>query len=314
MLKIDELAKYINVDDIPEDWVVYYDVALLNFREDWLNYEEFRNILNFYNFEVDLKEVFEDVWHLVYNDENLSFLVYLWYYILYEVKMDKRNKWNTKLSYFKNHGSLYMPMVAFLMGYKYHQEIMENYDLEQVNIQKKIIREICLADYKNYDIWGMRFSSMEWGSRFIRGQIVQIGILQYEYKKNFGDTEDVIFIHIPRIKLFNKENIDYSLINRDKVFSYFERKRDIKFVCESWLLSPDVKNILDINSSILYFQSFFNIVKVKENNSDFLKFVFNDPLEIKDYNCLDENTRLQKVLKSKLLNNEKLRIGLGILK
>lgn len=314
MLKLKELAAYINVLDIPKDWETYYDEAMANFDEAWFNDRALESIIEFYEFDNDFAGFLRDLWWQISGDVNLIFLVYLWYYILYEVKIEKRDKWDFKLSYFKDNGSLYMPMISMLMGYKIHEKRMQNYDLEQQKIQKKIIRDVCCSDYYNYGILGMRFSNMEWGSRFVRGQIVQIGILQYELKKKYLDGKDVIFIHIPRSNLFNQVSIDESLSKRTRVFDYFNVSQDISFVCESWLFSPELKSILKDSSSILYFQDCFNIVEVIENNRDFVKFVFNEPFKVNDYQSLKEETSLQKALKVKLINNEKLHIALGILK
>lgn len=314
MLSIKELANYINVDVIPNDWVNYYNEALNSFDVSWFNDKELENIISFYKFDTDFTKFIRELWDQINGDINLIFLVYLWYYILYEVEIYKRTKWDFKLSFFKDNGSLYMPIIAMLMGYKKHKINMKDYDIEQMKYQKQIVREVCMSDFNTYGILGCRFSNMEWGSRFIRGQIVQLGILQYEYKKNYLGEEDVIFIHIPKSNLFTKDNIDESLKRKDQVFKYFNVSRDIKFVCQSWLLSPELKDILNDDSNILYFQNKFNMIYIEENVNDFLKFVFNEPFSIGDYKGLESNTRLQKILKEKLINKEKLHISLGILK
>lgn len=314
MLKIKDLANYINVTNIPNDWTIYYEEAMESFDEAWYNSDDLENFISFYEFDNDFANFIRDLWFQINSDINLIFLVYLWYYILYKIDIEKRNKWDFKLSYFRNNGSLYMPMISMLMGYKIHELNMKDYDLEQINIQKKIIREACISDYKIYGIPGMRFSNMEWASRFIWGEIVQIGIFQYEFKKNYLDQEDVIFIHIPRSNGFTKKIIDNSLNRKEEVFKYFNAPKDIKFVTFSWLLSPDLRCILKDDSNILYFQNKFDLIFTKENKKDFLKFVFNEPFEINDYNILKEETSLQKNIKNKLINKEKLYIGLGILK
>lgn len=314
MLNIKELSDYINVTNIPNDWTLYYEEAMESFDEAWYNGDDLENFISFYEFDNDFANFIRDLWAQINCDINLIFLVYLWYYILYKVDIEKRNKWDFKLSYFRNNGSLYMPMISMLMGYKIHELNMKDYDLEQREIQKKIIRDACKSDFLVYGISGMRFSNMEWASRFIRGEIVQIGILQYELKKNYLDDEDVIFIHISKDNSFTKENIDESLIRKTEVFNFFEVSKDIKFVTYSWLLSPELKAVLKDKSNILYFQSKFDLIFIKENKKDFLKFVFNEIFEINDYSKLKEDTSLQKSLKKKIIRKEKLHIGLGILK
>ena len=314
MLNIKELSNYINVTNIPNDWTLYYDEVIDSFDDAWYNNEDLENIISFYEFDNDFANFIRDLWAQINCDINLIFLVYLWYYILYKVDIEKRSKWDFKLSYFRDNGSLYMPMISMLMGYRIHELNMKDYDLEQREIQKKIIRDACKSDFLVYGIPGIRFSNMEWASRFIRGQIVQIGILQYEFKKKYLGDEDVIFIHIPRNNDFTKDNIDNSLNRKDDIFKYFNVSKDIKFVTFSWLLSPELKDILKDESNILYFQNKFDLIFTEENKKDFLKFIFNEPFEINDYNILKEETILQKNIKNKLINKEKLCIGLGILK
>lgn len=314
MLSINELAKYIDVDDIPQDWFNYYDEALKKFDVNWLNNREYLSVISYYQLEQEFLTVLKDVWNMVTSDINLNFLVYLWYYILYEAALNKREKWNTKPYYFKSHGNAWMPVISMLMGYRVHEDTMQNYDLKQKDLQKQIIRNVCTSDYRYYNFLGLRFSQMEWGSRFIRGQIVQIGELQYELKKEYLDEFDVIFIHIPRNAKITRENLDYSFQNKDKVFKYFNGSNVKDFVTHTWLLSPDLKDILSSSSRILLFQSYFDILEVDENTSDILKFVFGEIFEVTDYSQLKEDTALQKELKKKLENHEKLHICLGKLK
>ena len=80
------------------------------------------------------------------------------------------------------------------------------------------------------------------------------------------------------------------------------------------MLSPELKEVLSLSSNIIKFQNKFDIVEYEENIRDFLNFVFDDVLDNIKYYELPEDTSLQKVLKKKILNKEKLHLGLGILK
>ena len=57
----------------------------------------------------------------------------------------------------------------------------------------------------------------------------------------------------------------------------------------------------------------FEIVDEKDGLDDVLNFVFNVK-EVNDYAELSENTSLQIKIKQMLLRNEKITIGVGILK
>lgn len=80
------------------------------------------------------------------------------------------------------------------------------------------------------------------------------------------------------------------------------------------LLSPEVQEILSPNTNIIRFQNLFHIIAYKTCTSDFLNFVFDVPLGNEEYKVLPENTKLQKELKKKLLNEKNLHLGLGFLK
>ena len=71
---------------------------------------------------------------------------------------------------------------------------------------------------------------------------------------------------------------------------------------------------LSSNKNLIKFQNKFNIIEYEENINDFLKFVFGVVIDKVDYKDLPEKTTLQKGLKRKLLNNETLHLGVGIIK
>lgn len=124
----------------------------------------------------------------------------------------------------------------------------------------------------------------------------------------------MIFIHIPRNTALDTISVNYSLNNAAKLIKKYLKVENLKCMTESWLLSPELKSILNENSNIINFQKKFSIVEIKENVKDFLNFVFNDPLFNGDYDELCANTTLQKEIKKKLLAGEILHIGIGILK
>jgi len=70
---------------------------------------------------------------------------------------------------------------------------------------------------------------------------------------------------------------------------------------------------LDKNSNIAKFYNMFNIIEEKDGLDDILNFVFN-VRECNDYTKLKEITSLQIKLKEMLLRNERLTIGIGVLK
>lgn len=305
------LCEYIGVEDIPKDWIDYYSKAKDSFNEDWLNID-FEDILEFYGLDGAIKELVLEEVKCLKKDINLNFLAYLWYFIMF--KNDDVyyiQRWNVK---FSKDNVYKMNIVALLMGYEIHKEVMKDYDEEQIKYHKENIRLACVSDGMRLGINGIRFSQMIWGSRFMKGHIIQVGVLQYELKKNYLNGEDVIFIHIPRNTSLDYDSVKSSFNEAQEKVSKYLTINKLKYVTESWLLSPELKDILSPKSNIIKFQSFFQIVEYQENIKDFLNFVFNVNEFNGDYENLACDTTLQKGLKDKLLSSKKLHIGIGILK
>ena len=82
--------------------------------------------------------------------------------------------------------------------------------------------------------------------------------------------------------------------------------------CQSWLLSPALKNILSGNSNILSFQKLFDIVETDEESMAVLDWVF--PGFDKVSGKLPENTSLQRNMKKYLLEGKKIGWTKGILR
>lgn len=315
-MDIESLAKYVDIADVPDDWIKYYDSALKAFNTDWLNID-LQKLFDFYDFEETFRErVTLEIKNLK-QDINLNFLVYLWYFIMFKTEDDyKIWRWKNDFSYFKSHGSFMMPVIAFLMYYPEHEKVMNKLEFDEMQIlaHKKEIKLTCINDNLRLGIDGVRFSQMVWASRFMKGHIIKVGVLQYELKKGILDGEDAIFIHIPRNTDLAQNKVLKSLTDAQKLVKKYLKADNLPYVTESWLLSPELKSILDNNSNIIKFQKNFKVLKEEENVKDFLNFVFNKPFFKGEYNDLPESTKLQKGLKKKLINGEKLYICLGILK
>ena len=105
--------------------------------------------------------------------------------------------------------------------------------------------------------------------------------------------------------LFFGKNNDIDFINK-----YFPLYKDWPMICESWLLSPNLKKYLNSNSNILLFQSYFDITNIHENDTSFFEWLFNVNGVI-DYDKLNAKTSLQINVKNALINNEKIGSAFG---
>ena len=106
-------------------------------------------------------------------------------------------------------------------------------------------------------------------------------------------------------------SIIYTILKNSKYYikKYFGIE-NIDYYCSSWLLSPEVRNIVSNDSNIAKFSDLFSIEKVLDGKNDILKFVF----KTDNYDNLIEETSLQKELKKLILNNKNIHIGIGKLK
>lgn len=329
MYSIDELAKYISLEDIPYSWINCYEYIKKQYNCRWLDNYDFNLILSYYEFNNNFKERFYKELRILKQDNKLNVICFIMYYILFVADMKNYYNiwsWKSTNNVFKNNGSYMIPVVALLCGHKFHIENMKtrNFDLEQIKLQKYNIKLTCTNDNIKYGINGIRFSQMIWGSYFMKGYLIQIGRLQYEVgvknfnklDKYFEEKHQYIYIHIPRDTHLNEKDVNESFSLADKYIKkyYPELKNEkLAYYTKTWLLSPEVKEILSTNSNILKFQNKFNIIEYEENVNDFLNFVFNKVLGEVNYNDLPEKTTLQSELKKRLLNGDKLHLGLGFL-
>lgn len=200
--------------------------------------------------------------------------------------------------------------IMVLVGYKYHRKNMQqyNFDATQINIHKKRVRECFENDLKTRRRNGIRISQMLWAIYFIRIRIVEIGSLQFEY-----DSDSIVKIHIPKNTNLNtfsvKESIKKANTKMKQIFSI----RNFKYICNSWLLSKQIYEIIDKNSNISKFHDLFDVTEGEDCINDILNFVYGID-QCEDYSLLPTNTTLQSNIKNELLNGKKFYLGLGILK
>ena len=155
------------------------------------------------------------------------------------------------------------------------------------------------------------FDRAFWTPRQICAVLFRIGELEYEMTSH--ENKRVISVHIPSDSIFTDEKCSDSLNKANEFFSRFFKEFDnVDYICESWLMMPELKLFLNANSNIVKFQNRFDIKEIDYNDKEFLQWVFKTRnCEIKD---LPEKTTLQRKLKNHLMNGGKFGGALGILK
>lgn len=165
--------------------------------------------------------------------------------------------------------------------------------------------EECKEKIGTYD-----FDRAWWTHKQVSQVIYRIGELEYE----FISKEKYISIHIPSDALLTKEKLEESF----QLLFEFIKKHKKEYIgkqvkCDTWLLSPKLKEILPENSKILNFQNCFDIIKVDENNDCCFVWVFKQNYH-NNFESLPENTSLQRKIKNIMTNNGHLGSATGTLK
>lgn len=160
--------------------------------------------------------------------------------------------------------------------------------------------------YKIYScyhfIWGW------WFPRQLALMEFRIGALEYE----FYDGK-YINIHIPSDADLTKGSVLKSVSQfKDFCRQYYPGWETKQIQCESWMLSPALKDLLKENSNILKFQELFEITETDYESMAVLDWVFPGYNKVSEE--LPENTSLQANMKKYLLNGNNPGWTKGILK
>lgn len=208
------------------------------------------------------------------------------------------------------------PFVTNLMvvlGYETYQKNMEKagFNQQQTEVHKQRIKSIFEQDYEIEKYGGIVFTNMSWAYYFIRMRVIEAGRLQYE---NFDGK--CIKLHIPVTvpsgEKFEKSVVLKSLEASKEITEGMFHMKDAPYLCESWLLCRQIMEEGKKNSNLYEFYRLFDVTDGEDCLKDVLHYVFPGD-NYDDYHALSENTRLQKMVKEKLLKGISFRLGMGTL-
>lgn len=134
-------------------------------------------------------------------------------------------------------------------------------------------------------------------------------LLKSEWKKVLEPGDWVVNLHIPSGADLSEEAIDKSLYEMREVLSKHYPEYDYKaFYCGSWLLDPQLANMLKPESNIIKFGKRFTKIAYKDPKGDaVLSFVFlQGDLNNVDLEALPENTSLERNLKKHYLDGKRI--------
>ncbi|MGY3724527.1 hypothetical protein SAMN05421767_10746 [Granulicatella balaenopterae] len=173
----------------------------------------------------------------------------------------------------------------------------------------------CKDCKERYGVYGI--DEYQWLFRHIEAKIFRLGSLQFEraladcfirYKgEQINPGDEVIHIHIPNGANLTKEAVEDSFKQAIEFFG-----SNNLFVCHSWLLYPDLTKLLNEDSNILRFQTYFDLYRIDYSERQAEERIFKAIRE--DISLYPERTSLQRKAKQYLLAGKRLGLGFGIYK
>lgn len=133
----------------------------------------------------------------------------------------------------------------------------------------------------------------------------KITLSKDEWEKVLEKGDPVIRLHIPPIGKMTPELIDQTLEETKKFAAKHFPEFDYKaFACHSWLIDPQLDEILSEESNIVKFRKRFRSLTYKSSGNDVFNFIFNKPDMNFDIQDLPEDSSLQRALKNHYLSGK----------
>lgn len=182
------------------------------------------------------------------------------------------------------------------------QSIDDAIYLDTMKCFSRFVRE----HYESFGFYG--FDREWWTVRQLSLRLFRIGALEYELGAD--ETHKFIFVHIPSDADLSKDVCEASIRAAKEFFKTHLPEYDgLPYECESWLLSPALRDVLPENSRILEFQRMFTVDKFEEDNRDFILWIFKNPeLSLEQF---PETTSLQKNVKKYMRQGKSIGAGYG---
>ncbi len=167
-------------------------------------------------------------------------------------------------------------------------------DCYHVYREKRIKDEIYFDTMQDFTVWTKNcfLETGEWGLKevywlkeHLKLKLFKIGRLQFQPRKYtrkmfetpliingapLPENADICFVHIPEGAPLLEEQVNKSYLLAKAFF-----KRDFIFLCDSWLLSPVLKEILKPDSNILRFQERYKIISVNKESDSISRYLLN---------------------------------------
>lgn len=133
----------------------------------------------------------------------------------------------------------------------------------------------------------------------------KIVLSKNEWKKVLAYGDPIIRLHIPATGKMTPELVDKSLEETKKFAKkYFPEFEYKAFACRSWLMDPQLDEILNDDSNIVKFRKRFRSLTCKSRGQAVFFFIFNKPNMNFDIQDLPADSSLQRALKEHYLKGK----------
>lgn len=129
-----------------------------------------------------------------------------------------------------------------------------------------------------------------------------VSLAKREWRKVLEYGDPVVSLHIPPDGRLDDAAVDETLaMTRVFIRTYFPDFAPKAFSCHSWLLAPQLEQLLGADANIVRFGRRFRRLTIKSTGNDVFNFVFLKPDSRVDIAALPEDTRLTRALKAHYL-------------
>lgn len=195
----------------------------------------------------------------------------------------------------------------------------------EMNTKRGIPNKITVDSLKDVNVWLSNYkeqygkiglAEFGWLFNHYTGRLFRLGRLQFQLalaNPHLPSGDFMIETHIPQGEPLNVEACEQSFqMAEDFYKKYFPQYSADYFVCDSWLLNPNLAEILDEKSNIVRFMRLWTTYKDHMDRSgQAVERVFGFGFRRDEVAAAPENTRLQCALKEFLLGGREVNICEG---
>lgn len=196
-------------------------------------------------------------------------------------------------------------LLNIISDYSYEEYIKRNIPNDIFAATMKFCTRFLQEYYQTFQTY--KFVQAWWFPRQISLNEYRIGALEYE----FVDAKDrEIEVHIPSDADLGKRSVAQSINDFNKFRTrYYPEWEAVKLTCDTWMLMPELKEMLGEESNIIAFQNLFEIDTVDYEATWYMEWIFPGIEKVDER--LPERTTLQRKMKKYLLDGKKFGIAKG---